>query len=120
MLRLFIMLPFVIVLIVFAAYNQEVVTLAGPYGYAKPFSLAVLVIIVAVLFFLIGAVAVWFAELRQRRRARRAEQSVRALEAQNAELRLQLAQSVTQTHLAQQGLSTSGAPQPHALPPAAL
>ena len=96
MLRLFITLPFLVALVVFAIYNQEIVTISMPGGYSRQTSPAVLVMVVAVVFFLVGAVAVWFAELRQRRRARRAEQSVRGLEAQLAELRLQLAQAAAQ------------------------
>ena len=96
MLRLFITLPFLAALVVFAIYNQEIVTISMPGGYSRQTSPAVLVMVVAVVFFLVGALAVWFAELRQRRRARRAEQSVRGLEAQLAELRLQLAQAAAQ------------------------
>jgi uncharacterized integral membrane protein len=105
MLRLFITLPFLAVLIVFAVYNQQIVTLSAPGDYSRQSSLAVLVMVVAIVFFLVGCLAVWFAELRQRRRARRAEQAVRALETQVAELKLQLAQAVTQNHLAQQGVA---------------
>jgi len=104
MLRLIITLPFLAVLVVFAIYNQQIVTLSGPDGYSRQSSLAVVVMVVAIIFFLIGGLSVWFAELRQRRRARRAEQSVRGLETQIAELKLQLAQAVTQNHLAQQGI----------------
>ncbi len=107
MLRLLITLPFLAALIVFAIYNQEIVTLSVP-GYSRQSSLAVLVMIVAVVFFLIGGLTVWFAELRQRRRARRAEQTVRTQEAQIAELKLQLAQAVTHNHLAQQGAVAHG------------
>ena len=131
MLRLFVTLPFLVILIIFTIYNQEVVTLSGPNGFSRQFSLAVLVMIVAVVFFLIGGLTVWFAELRQRRRARRAEQSVRGLEAEVADLRQQLAQAIGQTHLAQQGAPYQGsgqAPsqmqQPYALqaplPPSAM
>jgi lipopolysaccharide assembly protein A len=110
MLRLIVTLPFLAVLILFAIYNQQVVTLSGPEGYSRQSSLAVLVMIVAVVFFLIGGLSVWFAELRQRRRARRAEQAVRGLETQVAELKLQLAQAVTQNHLAQQGVGQVAPP----------
>jgi lipopolysaccharide assembly protein A len=105
MLRLIITLPFLAVLVLFAIYNQQIVTLSGPNGYSRQSSLAVVVMVVAIIFFLIGGLSVWFAELRQRRRARRAEQSVRGLETQIAELKLQLAQAVTQNHLAQQGIA---------------
>ncbi|WP_428395703.1 lipopolysaccharide assembly protein LapA domain-containing protein [Lichenicoccus sp.] len=118
MLRLLITLPFLAALIVFAIYNQEIVTLSVP-GYSRQSSLAVLVMVVAVVFFLIGGLSVWFAELRQRRRARRAEQTVRTLETQVSELKLQLAQAVTENHMAQQG-HQPGYPATtpsHALPP---
>ncbi len=105
MLRLIVTLPFLVALVVFAIYNQEIVTLSAP-GYSRQSSLAVMVMVTAVIFFLVGALTVWFAELRQRRRARRAEQTVRGLETQIGELRLQLAQAVTQNHLAQQGVIT--------------
>jgi uncharacterized integral membrane protein len=107
MLRLLITLPFLAALIVFAIYNQEIVTLSVP-GYSRQSSLAVLVMVVAVVFFLIGGLTVWFAELRQRRRARRAEQAVRGLETQVTDLKLQLAQAMTQAHLAQQGIAPAG------------
>ena len=109
MLRLFVTLPFLAALIVFAIYNQQTVTLSVP-GYSRDSSLAVLVMIVAVIFFLIGGLTVWFAELRQRRRARRAEQAVRGLETQVADLKLQLAQAVTHNHLTQQGLAQPANP----------
>ncbi len=111
MLRLFITLPFLAALVVFAIYNQEIVTISMPGGYSRQTSPAVLVMVVAVVFFLVGALAVWFAELRQRRRARRAEQSVRGLEAQLAELRLQLAQAAAQmaaqAHPTRQGIGSA-------------
>ena len=122
MLRLLITLPFLAALIVFAIYNQEMVTLSVP-GYSRQSSLAVLVMVVAVVFFLIGGLSVWFAELRQRRRARRAEQALRTLETQVSDLKLQLAQAVTENHMAQQGRQqgyASVAPSnasSHALPP---
>jgi uncharacterized integral membrane protein len=109
MLRLFVTLPFLAALIVFAIYNQQTVTLSVP-GYSRESSLAVLVMIVAVIFFLIGGLTVWFAELRQRRRARRAEQSVRSLETQVSDLKLQLAQAVTHNHLTQQQGRAPAAP----------
>ena len=119
MLRLFITLPFLVALVVFAIYNQEIVTISMPGGYSRQTSPAVLVMVVAVVFFLVGALAVWFAELRQRRRARRAEQSVRGLEAQLAELRLQLAQAAAQAAAQAQPLrqGATGAAQPYVLQP---
>lgn len=123
MLRLIVTLPFLVALVVFAIYNQQIVTLSAP-GYSRQSSLAVIVLVTAVIFFLVGALTVWFAELRQRRRARRAEQMVRSLETQTSELKLQLAQAVTHNHLAQQGVATQnpyiGQPVPlHSPPPPA-
>ena len=93
MLRLIILLPFLILLVVFVLLNQTGSAMELPY-YSWQSSTGVIALITAVLFFLLGALMLWFAELRQRRRARRAEQQVRGLEAQIAELRVQLAQSV--------------------------
>ena len=119
MLRLLITLPFLVALVVFAIYNQEIVTISMPGGYSRQTSPAVLVMVVAVVFFLVGAVAVWFAELRQRQRARRAEQSVRGLEAQLAELRLQLAQAAAQAAAQAHPVRQSGlgSTQPYVLQP---
>lgn len=116
MLRLLITLPFLIALIVFAIYNQQVVSLSLP-GYSRQSTLGLLVIVIALVFFLVGAIAVWFAELRQRRRARRAEQAARALEAQLADVRSQLAQAHAQAQVRGDGVATpSGGVSPYALP----
>ena len=95
MLRLIITLPFLILLVVFVLFNETPQAMLLP-GYSWQSSPGVVTLISAVLFFLLGALMVWFSELRQRRRARRAEQQVRALEIQITELRGQLAQSVAQ------------------------
>ncbi len=93
MLRLIILLPFLILLVVFVLLNQTPGTMELPY-FSWQSSTGVIALITAVLFFLVGALMAWFSELRQRRRARRAEQQIRGLETQIAELRGQLAQSV--------------------------
>lgn len=95
MLRLIIVLPFLIVLVVFVLFNETQQAMLLP-GYSWQSSPGVVALVTSVLFFLVGALVVWLAELRQRRRARRAEQQVRALETQIVELRGQLAQSVAQ------------------------
>ena len=69
MLRLFITLPFLVALVVFAIYNQEIVTISMPGGYSRQTSPAVMVMVVAVVIFLVGALAEMFAELRQSRSA---------------------------------------------------
>lgn len=92
MLRLLVTLPFLLGLIVFSACNQDSIQMWFlDWGWKS--SVGVLTLIVAAAFFLLGAVTVWFAELRQRGRARRAEQQVRTLEEQVAELRRQQAET---------------------------
>ena len=95
MLRLILILPFLILLVVFVLFNQTPGAMELPY-LSWQSSVGVVALIAAVVFFLLGALVVWFSELRQRRRARRAEQQVRTLETQIAELRTQLSQSVAQ------------------------
>jgi putative membrane protein len=95
MLRLILMLPFLILLVVFVLYNQTPGTMELP-SLAWQSSVGVVALIASAVFFLLGALIVWFSELAQRRRARRAEQQVRALETQLAELRGQLTQTVAQ------------------------
>ena len=120
MLRLIILLPFLILLVVFVLLNQTASAMELPY-YSWQSSSGVIALITAVLFFLLGALTIWFAELRQRRRARRAEQQVRTLETQIAELRGQLAQSVAH-NVAYTGATPPRLPvaaAPAALPPLA-
>ena len=56
-------------------------------GYAIATPLSVAILVGAAAFFVLGAVIVWFGELRQRRRASRAERRVRQLEEEVAALR---------------------------------
>ncbi len=104
MLRLILTLPFLILLVVFVLFNQTPGAMELPY-LSWQSSVGVIALITAVIFFLVGALFVWFAELRQRRRARRAEQQVRTLENQVAELRTQLSQAVAQ-NVAYHGTTT--------------
>ena len=59
--------------------------------YSWKCSLGVLALSVGALSFLLGAFCLWVVEFRQGRRARRAEQQVRDLEAQLAQMRAILA-----------------------------
>lgn len=120
MLRLIIALPFLILLVVFVLFNETPQAMLLP-GYSWQSSPGVVALIAAVLFFLVGALVVWFSELRQRRRARRAEQQVRALEIQVTELRAQLAQSVAQnvTHQGSIPSLHAGTGSTSGLPPSA-
>ncbi|MBB2201865.1 lipopolysaccharide assembly protein LapA domain-containing protein [Gluconacetobacter tumulisoli] len=92
MLRLLITIPFLLALIVFSACNQDSIQMWFlDWGWKS--SVGVLTLIVAAFFFALGALSLWFAELRQRGRARRAEQQIRTLEEQIAELRRQQAET---------------------------
>ena len=63
------------------------------YGIDVPLSLAILVAMGIA--FLLGAIVVWISELSQRRRARRAERTVRLLEAQIEDLKARAAPSLS-------------------------
>lgn len=84
MLRALLLAPFILVLIAFAISNPQPVTLSlWPTDLALegvPLSLATLVI--AGVFFLLGALMVWVPGLRHRWRARRAERRATMLHAQ--------------------------------------
>lgn len=95
MLRLIITLPFLILLVVFVVDNTTPGAMELPY-LSWQSSPGVVALVASVAAFLLGILFMWFAELRQRRRARRAEQQVKLLEQQVGELRAQLAQSVAQ------------------------
>jgi putative membrane protein len=83
-------------LAMFALSNTQIVTLGlWPTDYTIDVHLSLAVLIAMAFAFLIGAVVVWFSELSQRRRARRAERMVRLLEAQVQELKARIAQPVT-------------------------
>ncbi|BAK84330.1 LapA family protein [Komagataeibacter medellinensis] len=80
MIRLFITLPVIVALIIFAACNQAPVELSW-LQWKWTSSPGVLALLVAALFYATGSASVWIVVLRQMRRARRAEQELRALRA---------------------------------------
>ncbi|MCE2565447.1 LapA family protein [Komagataeibacter sp. FNDCF1] len=80
MIRLFITLPVIVALIVFAACNQAPVELSW-LEWKWTSSPGVLALLVAALFYATGSASVWIVVLRQMRRARRAEQELRTLRA---------------------------------------
>jgi putative membrane protein len=95
MLRLIVGLPLLLLIVLFALSNVQTVQLGlWPTGYAVEAPVSVAVLIGAALAFLLGALMVWVNELGQRRRARRAEDAVRRLEARLEEMRAQLARPV--------------------------
>ncbi len=85
MLRLILALPLIVLLVIFALSNRASVAV-GFLGYTVITPLSVAILAGAAVFFLLGAVIVWFGALGQRRRARRAERRVRELEDQLATL----------------------------------
>jgi len=90
MLRLIIIIPFVLALVVFSVSNPDPVQMwLVTYGWK--WSSGVLALATSTAFFLLGAFAVWVVEIRQLRRARRAEAQVRVLEGQIEALRQQMA-----------------------------
>lgn len=86
--RVLLAIPLIFILIVFALSNKQVVQLGlwpTDIQIELPVSLAVLGI--AGLFFLLGAMVAWGGTVAERSRARRAEATVRQLEAQLAAAR---------------------------------
>ncbi|MCQ8278068.1 lipopolysaccharide assembly protein LapA domain-containing protein [Acetobacteraceae bacterium KSS8] len=108
MLRLIMMLPFLIVLVAFVLMNQTPSSMELP-SLSWQSSAGAIALISAGVFFVLGALLVWFSELGQRRRARRAEQQVKQLEAKLADLHAQMSQAVAQH-------STTYATTPAAIP----
>ena len=79
--RLLIAAPFLLLLVLFALSNSAPVSLGlWPTGLHLAAPLSLVVLVAAAVAFLAGALLVWVNELGQRRRARRAEASVRKLE----------------------------------------
>jgi putative membrane protein len=82
---LFLIVTFILSLplVLFALSNTEVVKLGlWPTDYSIEVHLSLAILIAMAIAFLLGALLVWTSELSQRRRARRAERTVRLLEAQ--------------------------------------
>ena len=90
--RLLIAIPFLLVLVSFVLSNRVPVEIGiWPTGIAWQVPLSIAVLVAAGVAFLIGALLVWVTELGQRRRARRAEATVRLLEEQVQALKARLA-----------------------------
>ncbi len=87
---LFLIVTFILCvpLVLFALSNTEVVRLGlWPTDYGLEVHLSLAILVAMAIAFLLGALVVWLSELSQRRRARRAERTVRLLEAQVQELK---------------------------------
>ncbi len=92
--RLLIALPLLLLLVLFALSNQAPVRLGiWPTDYALQLPLSLAILGAMAIAFLAGGLLVWVSSLAQRRRARRAEHSVRLLEAQVQELKTRLPQA---------------------------
>ena len=92
MLRVIIGLPLLVILVVFALSNTDPVRLGiWPTDYSVQVPLSIAVLVAAAVAFLLGGLVVWLGELGQRRRARRAEDTVRVLEERLEELKARLA-----------------------------
>jgi uncharacterized integral membrane protein len=82
---LFLIITFIVCLplVLFALSNTEIVRLGlWPTDYGIDVHLSIAILVAMAIAFLAGALVVWVSELSQRRRARRAERTVRLLEAQ--------------------------------------
>jgi putative membrane protein len=82
---LFLIVTFVLCLplVLFALSNTEVVRLGlWPIDYGIEVHLSIAILVAMAIAFVLGALVVWMSELAQRRRAKRAERTVRLLEAQ--------------------------------------
>jgi uncharacterized integral membrane protein len=84
-LRLILLSPFVLLLVLFAVSNTTVVPIGlWPTGLTIDAPVAVAILVGMAAAFLLGAAFVWFGSLSHRRRARRAEAQVAALQAELA------------------------------------
>jgi uncharacterized integral membrane protein len=83
MLFLIVTLVLSLPLVLFALSNTGIVWLGlWPMDYSLDVHLSLAILVAMAIAFLLGAFVVWVSELGQRRRARRAERTVRLLEAQ--------------------------------------
>ena len=89
--RILIAIPFLLILVLFALSNTAPVRLGiWPTDFSVQIPLSVAILAGMAIAFLIGGLLVWISALGQRRRARRAEMTVRLLEAQVQELKAQV------------------------------
>jgi uncharacterized integral membrane protein len=89
--RLVIGLPLLLLMVVFALSNRASVTLGlWPTDFSLEVPLSLAILAAMAIAFLVGGIFVWFSVLAQRRRARRAEQAVRLLEAEVQSLKARL------------------------------
>jgi uncharacterized integral membrane protein len=95
---LFLIVAFILCLplVLFALSNTEIVGLGlWPMDYRIEVHLSLAILVAMAIAFLLGALVVWMSELSQRRRARRAERTIRLLEAQIDALQARIPASVS-------------------------
>jgi uncharacterized integral membrane protein len=89
--RLILASPFLLVMVLFALSNTGTTHLTlWPTDFSLEMPLSLAILAAMAIAFLLGGLVVWIAELGQRRRARRAEQTVRLLETQVQDLKARL------------------------------
>ena len=114
MLRMLIAAPLLLVLVLFALSNPQPVAFAiWPTDYTAQLPLSLAVLGAMMVAFRCGALLLWMTVLATRHRARRAERTVRLLEAQVAELKAAVADTKTAVRTAV--ASQSGTSRPLAL-----
>lgn len=91
--RTAIIIPYVIVLVLFTASNQTAENISL-LNYQWQSSIGIVALETGFISFCIGSLSIWFSELKQRRRARRAEQELRKVK---KELQEQKSPVVTDT-----------------------
>jgi putative membrane protein len=92
MLRILLAAPILLILVLFALSNRAPVTVGlWPTDLVVTLPLSLAVLGAMAIAFIAGALVLWVNVLATRRRARRAEHTVRLLEAQVAELKARLA-----------------------------
>ncbi len=83
MFRFILLLPFLILLIVFALSNPQDTPLGlWPTDFTVEVPVSIAILVASGLFFFLGALFVWFGTVAARRRHRQAERRARALEAE--------------------------------------
>jgi len=96
MFRALLFAPLLFLLVLFALSNPQPVKLGlWPTDLTVDIPLSITVLLAMAAAFVLGALLLWFSVVGTRLRARRAEQKVRMLEAQVAELKTRMAQPVT-------------------------
>jgi uncharacterized integral membrane protein len=83
MLRILILLPFLILLVVFALSNPQPVPLGlWPTDFTVELPVSIAVLVASGVFFFLGALFIWFGAQGARAKARRAHKRIAALEAE--------------------------------------